>query len=76
MKNRVSIGTQARALERWEFERGFNEHDGYTFTTQIDDLTIFWSMNNQVGYYTIDGETTMIYDWEELDNLMQQTVIY
>lgn len=64
---------QLRALERWEFNPGLRN---YEWTITIDNLYIVWDVKHQMGAYVIDDELTLIHNWDELDNLMQQTAIY
>lgn len=63
---------QLKALERWEFEEvGKNE-----YATKIDNLVIQWNVQYQFGAYLIDGDLELIHNWDELDDLIQQTAIY
>lgn len=71
----VSIETknmQLKALNRWEFKIDKNG----IYNTEIDNFKLAWSMEGQCGAYTIDGELGLIKDWDHLDDLMSQTVIY
>lgn len=63
---------QLRTLDRWEFKIDKNG----IYNTEIDNFKLAWSMEGQCGAYTIDGELGLIKDWDHLDDLMSQTVIY
>lgn len=64
---------QVKALNRWEFNPGLRN---YEWTTTIDGLNIVWDVKLQMGAYVIDDMLTLIHNWDELDSLMEQTVIY
>lgn len=63
---------QLKALKRWEFEKLENGE----YYTVIDNLEIQWSVEHQHGACIIDGELSLIHDWDTLDNIMEQTAIY
>ena len=63
---------QVRALKRWEFDKR-SESEWYT---AIDNLEIVWDTKKQFGAYIIDGEISLIHNWDMLDEVMQQTVMY
>ena len=64
---------QVRALKRWEFN-----YDGHfdVYRGEVDGVNITWSVTNQFGAYEFDGMVSLIYNWDELDEIMQQTVMY
>ena len=64
--------SQKRALERWEFTKLPNGE----YHTVIDDLEIQWSILHQHGVCIIDGDITLLHNFMELDDLMEQTKIY
>lgn len=67
------VHNQKRALKRWEFEFRPDENDYYM---RIDNLAICWNVENQVGAYIIDGQMSLLLDWDMLDDIMQMLPIY
>lgn len=63
---------QLRALNRWEFEECGKDE----YSIRIDNLFIQWNVQCQFGAYLIDGSLELIHNWDELDELIQQTAIY
>ena len=63
---------QLRALYRWEFE--ITESGDWHF--QFANLEIMWNVKHQQGAYIIDGQLSLLYDWDHLDDLMSQTAMY
>lgn len=64
---------QLRALARWEFE--FNEETN-DYRMEFENLVVCWSIENQMGAYTIDDELSLIANWDVLDDLMSQFMFY
>ena len=64
---------QIRALKRWEFS-----YDGHfdVYRGEIEGVKITWSVTKQFGAYYFDEMVTLINNWDELDDLMEQTAIY
>lgn len=64
---------QIRALKRWEFS-----YDGQldVYRCEIEGVKITWSVTKQFGAYYFDEMVTLINNWDELDDLMEQTAIY
>lgn len=67
------VYSQKRTLKRWEFEFRPDKNDYYM---ELDNLAVCWNVENQVGAYTIDGELTLLLNWDMLDDLMSMTEIY
>ena len=64
---------QIRALKRWEFS-----YDGNfdVYRGENEGVKITWSVTKQFGAYYFDEMVTLINNWDELDDLMEQTAIY
>lgn len=67
------VQMQLRALKRWEFN-----YDGHfdVYRGENEGVKITWSVTKQFGAYYFDGMVTLINNWDELDDLMQQMEIY
>lgn len=68
----IKYDYQLRALKRWEFEK---LHNG-EYHIVINNLEVQWCLSYQCGAYIIDGVLTLLHNWDELDDIMQQTEIY
>ena len=69
----MKVNGQLRCLKRWEFDFRQDTND---YVLEIENVIICWSVKNQMGAYVIDGMLSLIFNWEMLDDLMSEFVIY
>lgn len=71
MRNYEMLVNHIHQLIDWGFKtvKGPN---GTDHQLTHDDLIVKFNVDTNTGAYLIDGELTLIYEWDELENLMEQ----
>lgn len=62
-------GFQTNALFNWGFTPDSKNEE---WEAEFENVQIKWNVKHQDGAYIIDGELSLIHDWDTVEDLMEQ----